>query len=102
MNNAHGIWDCVTDSPLGIQKTTLTLLVDGSDVTGSNAAAEGSLEINNGKVEGNKLTWTMNLVEPMALKLKVEVHIDGDILTGTIKAGAFPMSTMTGMRLQPK
>ena len=49
-------------------------------------------------VDGNKLTWTMNMKVPMPMTLEAEATIDGDALTGTIKAGAFGSMAMTGTR----
>ena len=98
MADVDGTWECVTKSPLGDQKSTLTVKSDGGSFTGQNAGAMGSLDVENGKVDGNKLTWTMNMKVPMPMALEAEAVIDGDTLTGTIKAGAFGSMAMTGTR----
>ena len=67
-------------------------------MTPADAGAMGSLDVENGKVDGNKLTWTMNMKVPMPMTLEAEATIDGDTLTGTIKAGAFGSMAMTGTR----
>ena len=56
-----GQYDCVTKSPMGDQKSVLTVNVDGDSWTGSNAGQMGSLDITDGKVDGNTLTWTMDM-----------------------------------------
>ncbi|MHA4839344.1 hypothetical protein [Sphingopyxis sp. MSC1_008] len=98
MSQVDGSYDCVTKSPMGDQKSVFTVNSDGGGFTGQNAGAMGSLDVENGKVDGNKLTWTMNMKVPMPMTLECEATIDGDTLTGTIKAGAFGSMAMTGTR----
>ena len=93
-----GVYECVTKSPMGDQTSTLTLEVDGDTVTGTNVGAQGSLDIEDGKVDGNSASWTMNMTVPMPMKLEANVTVDGDALSGTIKAGAFGEMAMTGTR----
>ena len=96
MSQVDGSYDCVTKSPMGDQKSVFTVTSSGDSFTGQNAGAMGSLDVENGKVDGNKLTWTMNMKVPMPMTLECEATIDGDALTGSIKAGAFGSMAMTG------
>lgn len=98
MSQVDGSYDCVTKSPMGDQKSVFTVTSDGASFTGQNAGAMGALDVENGKVDGNKLTWTMAMKVPMPMTLEAEAVIDGDTLTGTIKAGAFGSMAMTGTR----
>ena len=98
MSGVDGSYDCVTKSPMGDQKSVFTVNSSGDSFTGQNAGAMGSLDVENGKVDGNKLTWTMAMKVPMPMTLEAEATIDGDTLTGTIKAGAFGSMAMTGTR----
>ncbi|MFM5922884.1 MAG: hypothetical protein ACKOPG_01690, partial [Novosphingobium sp.] len=84
-----GTYECVTKTPMGDQKSDVTINVDGDTFTGTNAGAMGSMEMENGKVDGNKLTWTMKMTVPMPMTLEGEATVDGDAITGTVKAGAF-------------
>ena len=95
-----GTYDCVTKSPMGDQKSKFTVTVDGNTFTGQNAGAMGSMDVVDGKVDGNNLTWTMNMTVPMPMKLEGTATIDGDALTGSINAGAFGAMSMTGTRAQ--
>ncbi|WP_095012796.1 hypothetical protein [Tsuneonella mangrovi] len=94
-----GTYDCVTKSPMGDQKSTFTV-VDNGDGTfsGSNAGTLGSMDVEDGKIDGNTLTWTMNMTVPMPMKLEGTATVDGDTLTGEIKAGAFGSMAMNGTR----
>lgn len=93
-----GTYDCVTKSPMGDQKSKFTVNVDGESFTGQNAGQMGSMDVVDGKVDGNTLSWTMNMTVPMPMKLEASATIDGDALTGTINAGAFGAMPMTGTR----
>ncbi|AOF99508.1 MAG: hypothetical protein ACT6R2_05120 [Blastomonas fulva] len=93
-----GQYDCVTKSPMGDQKSVLTVNVDGDSWTGSNAGQMGALDITDGKVDGNTLTWTMDMKVPMPMKLEGTATVDGDTITGQVKAGAFGTMAMTGTR----
>lgn len=98
MSQVDGSYDCVTKSPMGDQKSVFTVSSDGGSFTGSNTGAMGGLDVENGKVDGNKLTWVMQMKVPMPMTLDCEATIDGDTLTGTIKAGPFGSMAMTGTR----
>jgi len=93
-----GVYDVVTKSPMGDQNSVLTLNVDGDTVTGTNAGPTGSLDLEDGKVDGNNVTWTMNMTVPMPMKLEASVTVDGDAISGTVKAGAFGEMAMSGTR----
>jgi hypothetical protein len=98
MAEVDGVWECVTKSPLGDQKSTLTVKSDGTSFTGSNSGSLGSADIVDGKVDGNHLSWKMNMTVPMPMTLECEATIDGDTLTGTVGAGAFGSFPMSGTR----
>lgn len=98
MSQVDGSYDCVTKSPMGDQKSVFTVETSGDSFTGQNAGAMGSMEVENGRVEGNVLKWTMSMKVPMPMTLDCEATVDGDTLTGTIKAGAFGSMAMSGTR----
>lgn len=98
MSQVDGSYDCITKSPMGDQKSVFTVKSDGDSFTGQNASPMGALDVENGKVDGNKLTWTMKMTVPMPMTLEGEATIDGDTLTGTVKAGPFGAMAMSGTR----
>lgn len=93
-----GNYECITKSPMGDQKSTLTVKTDGNSWTGQNAGAMGALDVEDGVVDGNTLRWKMQMKVPMPMTLTCEATIDGDVLTGTVNAGAFGSMAMTGKR----
>ena len=95
-----GTYECVTKTPMGDQKSNFTL-VDNGDGTfsGTNAGAMGSMDVEDGKIDGNTLTWKMKMTVPMPMTLEGTATIDGDTLTGSVNAGAFGSMPMSGTRV---
>lgn len=93
-----GNWDTIVKSPLGDQKAVLTVNTDGDRWTGSQNGALGSVDITDGVVDGDTITWTMSITVPMPMTLTCSATADGDTLTGTVGAGAFGSFPMTGAR----
>jgi len=98
MADLDGSYECVVKSPLGDQKSTLTIKVDGAAFSGTNAGAMGSGDVN-GTVDGNTISWQQQMTVPMPMTLECEATIEGDSLTGTVGAGAFGKFPMTGTRV---
>ncbi|MCU0728937.1 MAG: hypothetical protein MUF41_02365 [Sphingopyxis sp.] len=98
MSSIDGAYECVTKSPMGDQKSTFTIKTDGNSFTGSNAGMMGSMDIEDGVVNGNTITWKMKMTVPMPLTLTCEATIDGDTLTGSVDTGAFGKLAMNGTR----
>lgn len=94
-----GSYECVLKSPMGDQKSVMTVNVDGDTWTGTNAGAQGTLECKDGKVDGNTITWSMDLTVPMPMKLEGTATIDGDTVTGSVKAGMFGTFPLNGTRV---
>lgn len=95
-----GTYDCVTKSPMGDQQGTFTVVPgDDGTFTGSMQGATGAMDVEEGKVDGNKLTWVMNMTVPMPMKLECEATVDdGGALAGNVNAGAFGAMPLTGQR----
>ena len=93
-----GTYTVITKTPMGDQSSDMTITVDGDTFTGTNAGAMGSMSLDNGKIDGDKLTWSMNMTVPMPMTLEGEATVAGDALTGSVKAGAFGTFPMSGTR----
>jgi hypothetical protein len=97
MANVDGTWDTVTHSPMGDQKATLAVVSAGDTFTGTYSGALGTTAVS-GKVDGDKLSWTVDITVPMPMTLSIDATVDGDKLTGTVTAGAFGSFPMEGVR----
>lgn len=93
-----GTWNTTVKSPMGDQTGTLTVNVDGDTFTGQMAGGMGTMDVVDGKVDGNTITWKMNMVVPMPMTLDCEATVDGDSITGAVNAGAFGAMPLSGTR----
>jgi hypothetical protein len=94
-----GKWEIVINSPMGAQKATLELATSGGSLTGTQSAAQGSGPLENGKVDGNAVSWSAKITSPMPMTLEFTGTQDGDKLSGSVKAGAFGSFPWSGTRL---
>jgi hypothetical protein len=94
-----GTYDCVTDTPLGRQKGVLTIIPGGDDgFTGQIAGDLGTMAITDGRISGDTLTWSMKMTLPMPMDLDCTATVDGNSLSGTVKAGMFGSMQLTGTK----
>ena len=96
--SVDGKWEIVINSPLGAQKAVLDMATDGNSLSGTQTAQQGSGPLENGKVDGNNLTWSAKITNPMPLTLDFTGTVDGDKLSGSFKAGSFGSFPFTGNR----
>lgn len=97
MSDVNGTWDIVTKSPMGDQPAKLTLQVEGETITGQMAGAQGAVDIQDGKVEGDKYTWKAQIPTP-PITLEFTASVDGDKISGSVKLGAFGTASFEGTR----
>ena len=94
-----GIYDCVTRTPMGPQQGALTVVPGDGDTFAGNITGDlGSMDVTDGRISGNTLTWRMKMTMPMPIDLECTATIDGDALTGTVKAGMFGTMELAGVR----
>lgn len=98
MANVDGSWNTITKSPLGDQTATLTVASSGDSFTGSFIGGLGSVDIKDGKVDGDTLKWSLDISVPMPMTLTCEATVDGDAINGTVTAGAFGSFPINGTR----
>jgi hypothetical protein len=93
-----GKWEIVINSPLGAQKANLDLKAEGDSLTGNQSAAQGSGPLENGKVNGNDVSWSAKITSPMPMTLDFTGTVEGDKISGSVKAGAFGSFPFSGTR----
>ena len=98
MSSADGVWNTTMNTPMGAQKGTLTLATDGGSLTGSLAGAQGTLELQDGTVDGDAVAWKANITQPMAMTLEFSATVSGDEISGNVKLGAFGNASFSGTR----
>ena len=98
MAAVDGDWEVTVKSPMGDQKSVLTINSNGDSFTGKMQGSLGSMDIANGSVNGNTLSWKMDMTAPMPMTLDCTATVDGDTITGEVKAGAFGSMPVSGTR----
>jgi hypothetical protein len=93
-----GTWNVTVNSPMGAQKSVVTLKSDGGNLSGSAASPQGSMDIANGKVDGDNVSWAMSITTPFPMTLEFAGTVAGDNLNGNVKAGSFGSFPFTGTR----
>ncbi|MFN3236926.1 MAG: hypothetical protein ACE37D_07690 [Pseudomonadales bacterium] len=96
--SADGTWNITLNSPMGAQQATLTLATEGGALSGSMAGPQGTQEFTGGTVDGNNLAWTIDMTQPMPMKLEVSAEVAGDEISGNVKLGAFGDASFSGSR----
>ena len=95
---ATGKWTATIQTPMGPQQREFTIAVNGNAFTGTVSSAGGPRPIS-GKVDGDKLTWSADVTDPMPITLDFDVNFTGDKLAGNVKLGSFGNAPISGTRM---
>ncbi len=98
MSSADGVWNTTMNTPMGAQKATLTLATDGGSLTGSMSGPQGSIDLKDGAVDGDSLSWKADITQPMAMTLEFSATVSGDEISGNVQLGAFGTASFSGTR----
>ena len=96
--SADGVWNATLKTPMGPQTGNLELTTDGDSLSGRFTNSQGASELTDGSVDGDRLTWTVNLTAPMPVKLDFVVTVDGDTMTGDVQLGPYGAATLEASR----
>ena len=98
MAAVDGDWDVTIKSPMGDQKAVLSITSDGASFSGKMVGGLGSMDIPSGTVDGDTLSWKMDMTVPMPMSLDCTATVDGDAVSGQVVAGAFGAMGLSGTR----
>jgi hypothetical protein len=96
--SADGTWTTTMNTPMGAQNGTMTLTTDGGALSGKLSGPQGDIDLEDGTVDGDALTWKASITAPMAMTLEFSATLDGDSISGDVKLGAMGNATFTGTR----
>ncbi|WP_031464401.1 hypothetical protein [Sciscionella sediminilitoris] len=96
--NPTGIWDLSISTPIGTLEPVLELREEQGTVVGTASGTGEEIPLRDLSVTQNRLTWHQSIRKPLRLNLFFDMTVDGDVMTGTSKAGRLPASTVTGRR----
>jgi hypothetical protein len=95
--SADGTWNVTMTTPMGAQAGTLTLKSNGGSLEGTVAGPQGTIDIEDGKADGDSLSWSINAVQ-MGMKIAFTAKVDGDKISGEAELGTFGKATFEGTR----
>ncbi|HEY5204148.1 MAG TPA: hypothetical protein VIJ63_06070 [Roseiarcus sp.] len=95
--SVDGAWKTTINSPMGVQEGELNIASSGDSFSGTMKGRMGEQAIS-GKVDGDTLTWSASITTPFPMTLEFTVTVSGDSMSGSVKAGAFGSSPLTGVR----
>ena len=93
-----GKWEITVHSPMGAQKASLDLKNDSGAISGTQTAQGNTQPLANAKADGNKLSWSANITSPMPMTLEFSGNVEGDKISGSVKAGAFGSFPFSGSK----
>ncbi|MBT2292504.1 DJ-1/PfpI family protein [Paenibacillus albidus] len=94
-----GDWDTAIATPVGKLQVRLSISTSHGMIQGKATQGHETAEFLTPVLRDNRLTWLLQITKPMRLNLKFEVVVDGDLMSGSAKAGMLPASKVTGRRV---
>ena len=94
-----GKWECTIEAPMGAQNFTLLVAREGDSFRGEVMDGNENKAIT-GAIDGDTLTWSMDVEKPIRVTLACNATVAGDTLDGKVKAGFFGSYALTGRRIQ--
>jgi hypothetical protein len=95
--SADGNWKVTINTPMGARTMNVNIATSGATFTGKVDSEMGSQEVT-GAVNGDTLTWSTDITNPMPMKLEFTANVEGDKMTGNVKLGMFGNASLTGER----
>jgi hypothetical protein len=83
MAAADGTWKGSVKTPMGDQPVTLVFTTSGTELTGTMSNGDGTVPIEDGKADGNSVSWKAHLTSPMPMNVTCTATIDGDSISGS-------------------
>jgi hypothetical protein len=96
--SADGTWNITVQTPMGAQASTVELITDGAALSGTQSGNGESGPIYDGSADGDNAKWKIDITRPLALTVTFTATVEGDAISGTARAGAFPPSPFSGTR----
>lgn len=96
--SVDGKWNVTVNSPMGAQKSEVNFKAEGNTLTGTGSAQGNTQNIADGKVDGNNVSWKVSITTPFPMTLEFSGAVNGDAMSGNVKAGNFGSFPWSGTR----
>ena len=94
----NGKWTAEVSGPRGSQNLVFNLHVEGSAVTGTITTPRGNVDITNGKVDGDTITFTQVMKGKRQVKLNYSGKAEGETIKFSRQRGNRPPVEFTATR----
>ncbi len=94
-----GDWKLTLETPMGPQEAQLNVKTRSAAAFDGTMSGASGQQAFSGAIDGDTLTWTTDITNPMPLTLEFTVTVDGDAMTGSAKLGMFGNAPVTGSRV---
>ena len=98
MSAISGTWSAEMNTPFGKQAFTITF-EDGEPPVGFLEGPEGRGDVENLVLTDGTANVTLPLEKPIKGVVVWSLGAEGDVLSGTVKAGFFPAAKLIGSRI---
>ena len=96
--SVDGTWNLTMQTPMGERRATLVVTADGGTLKGKQSADGNSIDIFEGTVKGNDVSWKVSITNPMPLTLEFTGKVSGDAISGEMGIGIMGSFPFTGTR----
>jgi hypothetical protein len=97
MNMVPGKWNITLKTPMGDKTGVLELATAGTALTGTMSDGKHFAAISDGRVDGNRLSWSAKITQPMRLSFKFNAVVEEDRISGSARH-LLGNATFTGTR----
>ena len=85
-----GTWNAKVESPMGNFELKMVVEQDGNDITGKLTSAMGTMEIDEGLISGEDISFTLSLsVAGQDMTLEVTCKVKDKRISGTMTMGSY-------------
>ena len=98
MSTITGTWSTEMNTPFGKQNLVITL-EPGDPPRGTMESPDGRTDVEDVVLTEDTVRFTMPLERPIKATSVWSLTADGDRISGTMKAGFFPATKLTGTRV---
>lgn len=96
--SVDGTWNITMKTAMGNQNGVLELASEGTTLTGQLKSPMASVDLSNGKIAGDQLSWVAHVTSPVPLTMEFTATVSGDTINGEATLGAFGSATLAGTR----
>jgi hypothetical protein len=99
--DVNGKWTAEFETPIGTQKYTFDLKIDGTTLTGKATSPRGTQDIKEGKVSGEDISFVeIADIQGQQMRIEYKGKINGDELKLARKVGDFGQTEATAKRVK--